>query len=78
MTACPHSILKTLKRESNNQLCLALILLFMSTIEETISPKHYTTSYLGCACHGAGVILYYKLQNGDPIATIILLEGHTI
>jgi len=24
MTACPHTILKSLKRESNNQLCLAL------------------------------------------------------
>ena len=24
MTACPHTILKTLKRESNDQLCLAL------------------------------------------------------
>ena len=33
MTARPHTILKTLKRESNNQLCLALLL----ATEECIS-----------------------------------------
>ena len=46
MTACPHSILKTLKRESNDQLVLGLIFFDLSYLsQEAIASDFYLQFY---------------------------------